>query len=420
MDITMDMQLLESIVENGLAQVGSYIEKTIKKTVIIADSRGYIHYPEKSNRADEAIENLLGMLPELEENQYFYQKSDALLMYPIGNGQIKAVVVIKKVEQDLILPILDAITEVDLAIKHYIHTENKVEQKFDSYKKNIIEDLIVRKSINIDYIAKQTGIKLDNDNVYAILLMKIDRADETFIKNKVKDDMLKYCFKHNMEFIEPIVWNEYFISILSSVKKDIGLGVGDNWPDIEHYFLWKEQFEEKYHVNVAIGIGDKYDLNHIHKSYNEAMIAIEFNLIKEKNSFIQKFADLGIFAEIFSKDINQINQFCMNTLEKVLEYDHDFDANLLITIRTLFDCNFNWRLASKKLFVHVNTLRYRYEKVEQLLEVDLSLPDERVNLFVTVRVSDVLKKLGFLQSCYVGKVVCNGNIKKQSKALCMS
>ena len=52
----------------------------------------------------------------------------------------------------------------------------------------------------------------------------------------------------------------------------------------------------------------------------------------------------------------------------------------------------------------MNTVRYRCEKIAQLLEIDLNHPDTRFNLYAAIRGGDVLKALNLLQPGYVGNL----------------
>ncbi len=88
----------------------------------------------------------------------------------------------------------------------------------------------------------------------------------------------------------------------------------------------------------------------------------------------------------------------------MLEYDHDCNADLQITLRTLLDDNFNYKATAEKLFIHVNTVRYRAEKIAQLLNIDLNDPDTRFNLYAALRVGDVRKALDLLQPGYIGTI----------------
>ena len=120
---------------------------------------------------------------------------------------------------------------------------------------------------------------------------------------------------------------------------------------------------------------------------------MKFHTIKGRTGFVQRFADLGIFRELFLHETGRIANFCRVALGKMLEYGHDNDTNLRETLMTLLDVQFNYKAAAEKLYVHVNTVRYRCEKIEQLLGIDLRDPDQIFRLYVAVRVGDVLKGL---------------------------
>jgi sugar diacid utilization regulator len=420
-DADVSMNLLENLIENGLDYVGVHLGRKVKKQIIIADSYGYSHYPEKSMIIVEDIKALLEDLPVLKETQYCYDKNENILIYSIGSGEVKAFIIVKNVEQENIISIISSFSEANLAIKHYMNTEVRLKKNMVYYQKEFLKSVCIKKNLHIKDIAEKAGIELDTNNQYAIVLIKIDANEVCFEEQKLKSHLFQYANKNNMEYVIPIYWNGYFVLILSSVLKDEVLELDIDWLNIQKYINWKTAFEKEYNVNVAISIGGVYKLNDLYKSYNEARIAMLFNLIKGESSFVQNFMELGVFTHVFLQDMEQIKTFCMNSVGKLLEHDYDFDTELLVTLRVLLDCNFNWKLSAEQLFVHVNTLRYRYSKIEQLLSKDLSLSDVRVNLFVAIRVGDILNELGFLKPSYVGNIVegykVNCSNKKQSKAL---
>lgn len=420
-DTDIRMNLLENLIENGLDHVGAYISKKVKKQLIIADNQGYAHYPEKSMAIVEDIATWLSELPDLKETQYYYEKNQNILIYSIGAGEVKAFVIVKNVEQENIISIISSLSEANLAIKHYMNTEFKLKKNMVHYQKEFLKSVCIKKNVNIKDIADQAGIDLDANNQYAIVLIKLDDHENCFEQQKLKSHLFQYTNKNNMEYVIPIYWKGYYVLILSSVLKEEVLELDIEWLNIQKYINWKTAFEKEYKINIAISIGGVYKLNDLYKSYNEARIAMLFNLIKGENSFVQNFMELGVFTHVFLQDIEQVKTFCMNAVGKLLEHDYDFDTELLVTLRVLLDCNFNWKTSAEQLFVHVNTLRYRYGKIEQLLNKDLSLSDVRANLFVAIRVGDILNELGFLKPSYLGNIVedlkTNCNNKKQSKAL---
>ncbi|MEU4765788.1 PucR family transcriptional regulator ligand-binding domain-containing protein [Actinosynnema sp. NPDC023794] len=72
-------------------------------------------------------------------------------------------------------------------------------------------------------------------------------------------------------------------------------------------------------------------------------------------------------------------------LGPVLDYDAEHGSDLVGTLRVFLDCSGSWTTAAARLHVHVNTLRYRVGRVEDLLGVDLSNFTERVDLYLALQ-----------------------------------
>jgi DNA-binding PucR family transcriptional regulator len=72
-------------------------------------------------------------------------------------------------------------------------------------------------------------------------------------------------------------------------------------------------------------------------------------------------------------------------LGPVLDYDSEHGSDLVGTLKVFLDCSGSWTAAAGKLHVHVNTLRYRVGRVEELLGVDLAEFEARVDLFLALQ-----------------------------------
>jgi DNA-binding PucR family transcriptional regulator len=72
-------------------------------------------------------------------------------------------------------------------------------------------------------------------------------------------------------------------------------------------------------------------------------------------------------------------------LGRVLEYDARTGAGLLETLQVFLDCSGSWTRTAEALHVHVNTVRYRIERVEQLTGRDLGRLEDRVDVFLALR-----------------------------------
>ncbi|MFI7442332.1 helix-turn-helix domain-containing protein [Nonomuraea indica] len=77
--------------------------------------------------------------------------------------------------------------------------------------------------------------------------------------------------------------------------------------------------------------------------------------------------------------------FAGRTLEPLLDYDRRHQSDLVRTLATYLDCAGSWNTCAALLHVHVNTVRYRIRRVEELTGRDLSAMADRVDFFLALR-----------------------------------
>jgi DNA-binding PucR family transcriptional regulator len=77
--------------------------------------------------------------------------------------------------------------------------------------------------------------------------------------------------------------------------------------------------------------------------------------------------------------------YAARVLGKVLEYDERNDAGLVQTLEAFMSCSGSWSRTAEALHVHVNTVRYRIERVEELTGRDLSRLEDRLDVFLALR-----------------------------------
>ncbi|MFC6881265.1 PucR family transcriptional regulator [Actinomadura yumaensis] len=67
------------------------------------------------------------------------------------------------------------------------------------------------------------------------------------------------------------------------------------------------------------------------------------------------------------------------------EYDSERRAELLHTLEVFLSCSGSWSRTATRLHVHVNTLRYRIRRIEDLTGRDLGTLEDRVDFFLALR-----------------------------------
>ncbi|ASU84236.1 PucR family transcriptional regulator [Nocardiopsis gilva YIM 90087] len=75
-------------------------------------------------------------------------------------------------------------------------------------------------------------------------------------------------------------------------------------------------------------------------------------------------------------------------LGPLLTYDHDHRSELVRTLERFLEHSGSWQRCAAAMHVHVNTLRYRIGRIEELTGRDLSNLEHRVDLFLALKLRD--------------------------------
>jgi DNA-binding PucR family transcriptional regulator len=72
-------------------------------------------------------------------------------------------------------------------------------------------------------------------------------------------------------------------------------------------------------------------------------------------------------------------------LDPVLAYDREHGTELVRTLEVFLGCSASWTKAAELMFVHVNSLRYRVRRIEELTGRDLSALEDQAALLLALR-----------------------------------
>lgn len=148
-------------------------------------------------------------------------------------------------------------------------------------------------------------------------------------------------------------------------------------------------------MTVSIGIGNSYkELNMMKQSLKEAEIAIESIKCKGLDDTCMYYKDSGVYALLFNiQDKNVLKNFYFETLGPILTISegNSKDGSYIQILETYLNENCNITAASEKLFVHRNTLKYKINKIEELLECDLHDFNQCIKLKIALYIRPMLE-----------------------------
>ncbi|MDQ0286718.1 DNA-binding PucR family transcriptional regulator [Desulfofundulus luciae] len=145
-------------------------------------------------------------------------------------------------------------------------------------------------------------------------------------------------------------------------------------------------------ITVSIGIGRCCDrLTGLAQSYREAEQALKIGRRVKGGNGIFDFQQLGIYSLLLSFGNKEVKESCRESLAKILDYDSANKAELIKTMEVYLDCNENISKTAEKLYIHPNSVKYRLERIKEILGKDpFSNGEEKLYYYLSLKALKVL------------------------------
>lgn len=389
--------LLDGLLEKGLPYIAAHLGKTIKYPIVFTDVIGRIHYPDEPGTPSQLDDLFVDLPHALNDQEYYYDANQKNLYLRVGENRGTAYIIVNNLPDSKVSQTVTAIDEGSrLAVKYYFYNLESLRESQSKFKQELVEYLFFKSQINIRDHLKPIYHKLQFDKPYMAALMEADQANSNVDWEMLSSYTTQHFKRIDLEII-PVSWNNSIVAIFPTSYREDTMEVDPEWTKqiVSNGYKFRDIVARIYEQDISIAYGQTYTLDELHRSYNEARIAMALTRLMGKKRFVQQFAEMGIFTCIFSCDINTLKNYTLSTLGKLLDYDKANNAQLLDTLRHLLDNNINWKRTADCLCIHVNTLDYRVKKIEELLHIDFSTIETRVDLYIAIKVWDTLHLTGF-------------------------
>jgi len=143
--------------------------------------------------------------------------------------------------------------------------------------------------------------------------------------------------------------------------------------------------------SVSIGVGTLEEALLVHKSYTNAIEALKLGaLTKQKHDSLLFFEDFFVEHLLSSIYKNKLINFFNDTIAPLVSFDEKNKMDLVKTLATYFQCNYNLTEASKVMYIHRNTFTYRLEKIKEILSMDINDYNNRLKLQLALKLKDII------------------------------
>ena len=387
---------IEAVLEKkSLDTVINFLHNITGKPVMVADRTGKVYAWSEEVKMASADDHFIE-IPRNNDGSFNYDPAKRNLYYHTGFTDRDACIIINNVSEAEYAEWIKHLEEVATAVKVFIFTAHEAEKMEHQFKKKLIEDILLWNASEIKELIRQNKYYLDLDKLYFVSIMEPVLDSKTDIETLYKHTL--EWLKYHKDVVICSVWNEKYIIFVCPNNYDLQtLESDDNWDNYLSYIRkHQKDIAKRFNIPTYFGIGRKYLITELHKSYQEALTALNISKLTGKENTVTHYLNIGLFKLIDLQETAMLRQFCAENLGRLLEHDRTTKGELLQTLRVLCDSDFDVNAAAQKMFLHFNTLRYRIKKIEELTGRQLDRILDRLNLFVAVKLHDLLLLNGLL------------------------
>ncbi len=292
-----------------------------------------------------------------------------------------------------------AIEQAGNVISFTMVKEQAIEENSRLLKNNFFADLIDLKIHSDEEIFSRSsyyGLQKGMENVCVVCT--IDSQGEIYetlqlyekkvgeLHNSVYDQLEDELIHENLE-ATLFTKGKYFAMILQFPK------YGDEEINKITHFIENVQANFDGDFTLSFGVSHSVpSLKELPTTYQEAVEAILTGYEQNLKGFIKyyKTRDLEELLKTLSrKDLKALYE---NTLKSLAFPKTKEEQELVKTIQVYLDAQCEFSETSRKLFVHRNTVKYRIEKAEELLNCSLRDPADSLRIRVALIIGSILKE----------------------------
>ncbi len=129
----------------------------------------------------------------------------------------------------------------------------------------------------------------------------------------------------------------------------------------------------------------------LHRAGSEALMAA--NVAEARAVDRLAFEETGAYRLLLpamSEDPGELQRFHQETVAPLLDYDNQYETDLVLTLESFLEADGNVAKTAEKLFTHRHTIRYRLDRVRELSGLDVSSTDGRERLSLGLKSMRVL------------------------------
>lgn len=281
----------------------------------------------------------------------------------------------------------------------------EVERARNRIRRDFLDELLMGKITSKEMLSNLADLHRINLTLdYSAIVLPV-----SFIDTNRDPDLVRQSEKENtrmkqiLNLMDQVAEETKESEIIFSRKKQIILLLGCKIQNGGQQQSYLKEYTEKIiakaeeafpDIKLTAAIGKTVPhINQIHQSFNQAQETLRLmeNNLTPNKSKIFHFEEFIVQHFLMNNiDRSDMQAYFQQTLGELFRSDQENHSELLETLESLVANRFNVAETSRALFIHRNTLLYRMEKIESILQLDFKDAEELLKIQLGLKIYRLL------------------------------
>ena len=287
-----------------------------------------------------------------------------------------------------------ALTQAVYAISIKLHQNNLVQKLARKCSNELIEDLLQGRINDKEELVKRGELAgWDLTVSYQLFIFQFTSGKLTSEKESGERSLYTYELEDKLvnslhRIIRTNISRKY---IIFSYNSNVLLLMNYSHPGKERKKeseLIHQQLEQKFpDLDIYLGAGCFVkECTEVPKSYQQGLYTLNFLTTTKQENKVFFYEDLGILRLLWEVEDPKLKEFAQEFLTPLLNYDQQNNTNWLETLSTFLQEGGSLQAAANKLHIHPNTMRYRINRIQEILDTDLKDFEVQLNLALAYKI----------------------------------
>lgn len=294
-----------------------------------------------------------------------------------------------------------AINHAATVIKLCIQKKISNMQVEERYRDEFVQDLILDNIISQSEIESRAALYgWEHGKTAFAAVADIDdfkagytdyNADNKQLEERAKDILFEISKRYKQHFGKRLMYKSFSDSIVFIISQGDG-GEGEGiYAGVEGVATAiARDVGEMFGYTITTGIGEIKELKRLSESFKEAKRAVQLGRKVCCKNGVAFYRSLGAYVLIEQACKSEYaSEFFDRYIEPLIEYDRQSGTELMKTLAAIMECDWNLKAASEQMYIHYNTMKYRFERIGAICGVDLARSEERFNMSLAFKVMEI-------------------------------